>query len=785
VSTSQYVPSIVCPSPVLGAGKQGIKRIAVDDAAAQLLVTFWAPLTAAQNYLLQPLNYSLSGGQRLFPRVISAVPGSLDSPPDLDGASVLLNLDQIGDFSVYTLTVSGADIDPFFSSAKLRFRLSCEDSFDCRVPAALAAPASEVPVTIDYLSKDYAGFRQALLDFIPTRLPAWTERSEADLGMVLVELFAATADSLSYLQDRVANEAFLSTALQRRSVAGHLALIGYQMDDGASAVTYLQFQVSAAETLPSNPGFKVSNQPTASSSPILVFETLGAATLAPASNAMSLYDWGNQGCCLSQSSVTAALTGKQDQLRAGDYLLFDDGDGNRDIVRLTAAPQFAATDVVTSPPSADAMTIVTWSAATPLRHCYPVAQTIVRGNVVPATHGETVTETQQIPSDAVLTGIAATKMIRPARQRLALSNGPLAYLDIAMLGLGMPLGKTAVAAGILDRTASSTSTLRVEVDNVPWTEMKTLLNSGPADKVFRIELDDEGNATLVFGDGTFGAQLPAGATVSLTYRVGGGAGGNIGADTLTLAHPTSTADWLTAVTNPLAAAAGRDLESSDHARKAGPPGIHQPLVAVTPEDFQTAAVAFTDVNGNALIQRANASFRWSGSWLTVTLSVDPIGTEGLTAELEAALLTHLESKRMAGYDLEILGPAYVAVDMQVQFTAASGSFPDDVEQALLAAMSSGKKADGSLGFFHPDNFTFGDGLYVSAIYAAMMAVPGVQSAQVIRLARQHAAQPAVETTANLKQGFLSVGQDQIIRLDNDRNFPQNGTLTITAKGGAK
>src|SRR5262249_60730480 len=80
--------------------------------------------------------------------------------------------------------------------------------------------------------------------FPPPLLPAWTERSEADIGMMLLELFAATADTLSYMQDRVANEAFLSSATQRRSVAGHLALLGYQIDEGASAYTWLQFQVN-------------------------------------------------------------------------------------------------------------------------------------------------------------------------------------------------------------------------------------------------------------------------------------------------------------------------------------------------------------------------------------------------------------------------------------------------------------------------------------------------------------------------------------------------------------
>ena len=159
------------------------------------------------------------------------------------------NSTQIGDFSVYTLTVNGNSIDPFFASRKLRFRLECDEPFDCRPPASPAASPPEIDVPIDYLAKDYASFRQALLDFIPSRMPQWQERSEADLGIVLLELFAATADNLSYLQDRVASEAFLSTATQRRSVANHLALIGYQMDQGASAYTWLQLTVNAVQTL--------------------------------------------------------------------------------------------------------------------------------------------------------------------------------------------------------------------------------------------------------------------------------------------------------------------------------------------------------------------------------------------------------------------------------------------------------------------------------------------------------------------------------------------------------
>ena len=273
--------NLQCRNLTLRPGAQGLKRVGVDDENARLLVVFEAPVSLPQqSYLLRPQSYTLTGGQRLFPRILKAELQSPGSPPGGDDPVILLTLDGLGDFSIYTLTVSGPDIDPFFTSAKLQFRLACDSRFDCRTPAAPPSPTSEISVVVDYLAKDYSSFRQALLDFIPTRLPAWTERSEADIGMMLLELFASTADNLSYLQDRVANEAFLTTATQRRSVAGHLALLGYQMDQGASAYTWLQFQFQGdgAHTLPAN--FKVSNDAASDSDSVIVFETFGRRDLA-------------------------------------------------------------------------------------------------------------------------------------------------------------------------------------------------------------------------------------------------------------------------------------------------------------------------------------------------------------------------------------------------------------------------------------------------------------------------------------------------------------------------
>ena len=82
-------------------------------------------------------------------------------------------------------------------------RRTAPATLDCAAPApSCPAPAAE-QVPIDYLAKDFGSFRQALSEFSAQRYPAWVERSEADLGVMLMEVLAAMADELSYYQDRV------------------------------------------------------------------------------------------------------------------------------------------------------------------------------------------------------------------------------------------------------------------------------------------------------------------------------------------------------------------------------------------------------------------------------------------------------------------------------------------------------------------------------------------------------------------------------------------------------
>jgi hypothetical protein len=781
--SSLTLSGVQCSNANLHPGMQGIERVAVDDVHTQLRVTFYRPITLPlEAYLLQASSYTLTGGHRLFPHVIKAEISSPSSPPQSGSQQVLLTLDGLGDFSVYTLTISGPDVDPFFSSRQLRFRMACDEQFDCRVPAPPPPSPAELPVVIDYLAKDYSSFRQALLDFVSVRTPAWIERNEADLGMMLLELFAYTADNLSYMQDRVANEAFLMTATQRRSVAGHLQLIGYQMDEGAAAHTWLQFQVHAAHTMTTD--FRVSNLQKTASEPVVVFEPLAEARLDPQHNAISLYTGGNEDCCVPSTALGVALEGNYPNLEGGDYLLIEDDKGHRDIVRLTSPPLVVDAPIVSSPPTSPPgrkITIVQWSNTTPLHYDYCASDATVCGNIVVATHGET---TEDTPLTAPPPG--------PQRLRIQLSGAPLAHLDPSTLALTAPATARpafSTANGFAEHAPRSISTLKLHVGAAEWLQQLSLLDSSSDAQVYRVEIDDQGGATVVFGQGgsgssgqQFGLRPPENALITAAYRIGGGVVGNVAADTLVQLHPPGSdpIDWVISVTNPIAASGGRDFESHDHARRFASATFRQPLVAVTTADYQAAVQGFIHPNGGRLFQRANGAFRWSGSWLMVTLGVDPTGMEALSSQLRSNLLSYLDDVRLAGYDLDVGGATYVPVDLAIGFYVVAGLFSATVEQGILQILSNSDLPGSGKGFFHPDNFSFGDDLYVSRILAAVMSVAGVESARIIRLARLHAVNPDADTRANLGQGFLAIGSNEIIQLDNDRNFPENGVLTLQA-----
>ena len=127
-------------------------------------------------------------------------------------------------------------------------------------------------------------------------------------------------------------------------------------------------------------------------------------------------------------------------------------------------------------------------------------------------------------------------------------------------------------------------------------ELQYLYGSGPQDRVFVVETDDDGSTYVRFGDGTIGALLPSGAQVTADYRTGLGTAGNVGAGTLT--SPLTRPKGLRSVTNPLAAGGGADAETIDEAR------LNAPTTVRTFERIVSLRDAEDQARENAMVAKA-------------------------------------------------------------------------------------------------------------------------------------------------------------------------------------
>lgn len=83
-------------------------------------------------------------------------------------------------------------------------------------------------VGIDYTSRDYASIKQDMIDMLQKKIPEYTDTSETDAGIVLLECFAMGVDIVSFYLDNQANEAMLSTCEQRKSALNWCNILGYK-----------------------------------------------------------------------------------------------------------------------------------------------------------------------------------------------------------------------------------------------------------------------------------------------------------------------------------------------------------------------------------------------------------------------------------------------------------------------------------------------------------------------------------------------------------------------------
>lgn len=541
-----------------------------------------------------------------------------------------------------------------------------------------------------------------------------------------------------------------------------------------------------------------------------------------AHNEITFYTWDETECCVPRGSTSATLldqlAGGTDRilhLKPGDFLLFEEVRGAKTGVEEDATPAHrcivrlkTVDNTVIDELNGTRVLEITWaiedalpfplclSARGPAPDCQLIEQvSVARGNILLVDHGQSVSEDLgSVPLEKTVVQCDECENQATDVQLLA---GPFKpYLKQSSLTYSQPLAHSAPASQLLIQQPRKAQS-RVTLTSTPppldpgaaqgqassarttralrrWTPVYDLLESNGQAFNFVVEVDNGGVAHLRFGDGELGRAPEALETFTARYRVGNGAVGNVGAESIsTIVFRKNRVDGIELVCNPIAAQGGTDPEPLDEVKLLAPGAfsIDQER-AITADDYARLAEKHPGV------QRAIANFRWTGSGYDVLVAVDPLGTDQPDPALIRDVERFLAPYRRIGDDVTVVQAEYVPLDISLTVCVQPNYVSAHVKAALLDVFSSGIRQNGTPGFFHPDKLSFGDSIAMSELVAAAQAVTGVMSVTVDKLERL--GEPSQEA---LQTGLLVIGPAEIAQVDNDPNYPERGQLILKMRGG--
>ena len=190
---------------------------------------------------------------------------------------------------------------------------------------------------------------------------------------------------------------------------------------------------------------------------------------------------------------------------------------------------------------------------------FTLHNTLIYGNVVRATHGETQPEKIVGSGDASQT-----------KQNFKLSSDKVSWLADAAFSSGVR------------------ADLSLRVGARIWQQVQDLSLSAAEDHHYSVKVNEDNSLSICFGDGRHGRRLPTGIdNIRVRLRNGYGEEGNLAARSLVkIARPHSLIDDFTA---PLSATGGSEKESAENMRNSAPATVLALSRAVSLDDFSHLA----------------------------------------------------------------------------------------------------------------------------------------------------------------------------------------------------
>lgn len=315
---------------------------------------------------------------------------------------------------------------------------------------------------------------------------------------------------------------------------------------------------------------------------------------------------------------------------------------------------------------------------------FTVGNTVLRGNVASAGHGERQNER------ILGSGNAAS-----LSQSFVLNVAGISFVADATLPAGVR------------------ADLAVLIEGRRWTEVATLDASGPGDAHYVVRMTEEGHVRVAFGDGTRGRRLPSGSNnVRVRYRLGSGLAGNLPPGSLE--KPARPSPLVDKVHQRADARGGGDMEGVASLKRNAPASLLTLERAVSADDYAHLAAA------HAAVWRARAFALPSALRRPrIEVVVVPAGGVSLDERLQAALRDFLAAHSLPGVQPVVTEFSRVLMRLKVTLRVVAAEYdPDAVKAQAMARLTE---------TFALERREIGATLYLSEVFAVVEAIAGVRN----------------------------------------------------------
>ncbi|MEL7067745.1 MAG: putative baseplate assembly protein [Cyanobacteria bacterium J06581_3] len=332
----------------------------------------------------------------------------------------------------------------------------------------------------------------------------------------------------------------------------------------------------------------------------------------------------------------------------------------------------------------------------PLQHRYVRSSTIIYGNVVLATHGESIAE------------IIGSGNGSQSHQTFTLKKPPLTYVSA-------------------DRPSGSQSSLSIRVNDILWSESRAFYGLASDAENYIVRIEDDGTTKVTFGDSHQGTRLPTGAeNITAFYRSGIGPAGEVPANSLTLLKKKPLG--IQQVNNLLPAAGAEAPEQLANARSNAPLTVLTLDRIVSSQDYEDFANAFAGIG------KASATELWTGSSNEVFITIAAANGSPVTSSspVYRNLASEINKLRDPGptFTLASFSPRAFNASAKLQLNPRypQQQILNQVKTVLLMAFS----------FSHR---SFAQGVSAAEVIRLMQAVSGVVAVDLDQLYRSEEAAP--------------------------------------------